>query len=197
MRPSGVTAVASTVSNAAPESARLPRCIRCQSVMHPSTAEYWHIGAMMIRSTSSSSPTRSGLNRVLILITWCGRSANHSCLLGGLKRTLPGELSPELDALASVEPGVHRILARAQHRKCQTHERTRAMVGVERCARECEPPLDQHLDCCGEWRPESEQQENAIGSSCKCQWNAAHEFVGHKEQGSGCCDSQQQEATPW
>ena len=49
MRPSGVTAVASMVSSAAPDSARCPRWITCQSVAHPSTAEYWHIGAITIR----------------------------------------------------------------------------------------------------------------------------------------------------
>src|SRR6266446_5729094 len=66
MRASGRTAVASMVSNAAPESARWPRWMRCQSVMQPLTAEYWHIGAMTIRLANSRAPTRSGVNNALM-----------------------------------------------------------------------------------------------------------------------------------
>src|SRR5262245_49872063 len=36
--------------------------MRCQSVMHPSSAEYWHIGAMTMRLTRSRLPTRIGSN---------------------------------------------------------------------------------------------------------------------------------------
>ncbi len=50
------------VSNAAPDSASYPRWIWCQSVIQPSTAEYWHIGAITIRFASSTSPTRKGVN---------------------------------------------------------------------------------------------------------------------------------------
>jgi hypothetical protein len=53
---SGETAVASTISIAAPESARWPRWMKCQSVADPSSALYWHIGAMMMRLASRSSP---------------------------------------------------------------------------------------------------------------------------------------------
>src|SRR5690625_1773408 len=35
--------------------------MRCQSVMQPSTAEYWHIGAITMRLASSSLPTVKGL----------------------------------------------------------------------------------------------------------------------------------------
>ena len=49
MRPSAETAVASTISRPAPDSARWPRWIRCQSPAEPSFAEYWHIGAMTMR----------------------------------------------------------------------------------------------------------------------------------------------------
>src|SRR6185437_10202402 len=63
MRPSGVTAVASMVRSAAPESARWPRWITCQSVMQPSSAEYWHIGAITIRLARRRLPTSSGVNR--------------------------------------------------------------------------------------------------------------------------------------
>jgi hypothetical protein len=63
MRPSGVTAVASMVSSAAPEMASWPRWMRCQSLMHPSWAEYWHIGATTIRLRRFRLRTRIGVNR--------------------------------------------------------------------------------------------------------------------------------------
>ena len=66
IRPSGETAVASTISIAAPESARWPRWIRCQSVAEPSSALYWHIGAMMMRLASRSSPIWKGSKSRLI-----------------------------------------------------------------------------------------------------------------------------------
>src|SRR5690606_23171890 len=49
------------VSSAAPDSASWPKWMRCQSVMQPSTAEYWHMGAITIRLASSSLPTVKGL----------------------------------------------------------------------------------------------------------------------------------------
>src|SRR5260370_32415136 len=49
MRPSGVMPVASTIISPAPEQANWPRCMRCQSVMRPSCAEYWHIGDTTMR----------------------------------------------------------------------------------------------------------------------------------------------------
>ena len=57
IRPFADTAVASMISMPAPDSARCPRWIMCQSVALPSTAEYWHIGAMTIRLAISSSPS--------------------------------------------------------------------------------------------------------------------------------------------
>ena len=66
MRPSGVTAVASMVRRPAPESARLPRCMTCQSVAHPFSAEYWHIGAMTIRLRNVSDPIRKGVNSAIM-----------------------------------------------------------------------------------------------------------------------------------
>src|ERR1700730_903158 len=40
--------------------------MRCQSVMQPLTAEYWHIGAMTIRLANSKAPTQSGVNSALM-----------------------------------------------------------------------------------------------------------------------------------
>src|SRR5574340_1199395 len=68
MRPSGVTPVASITIIDAPESASVPRCIRCQSVIEPSTALYWHIGATVMRFASSSLPIENGVNSLLLII---------------------------------------------------------------------------------------------------------------------------------
>src|SRR5262245_47845309 len=51
----------------APESDRLPRCCRCQSVMDPSTALYWHIAAIAMRLESSMRPIDSGVNSLLVI----------------------------------------------------------------------------------------------------------------------------------
>ncbi|MCC2633832.1 MAG: hypothetical protein K0S48_1718 [Ramlibacter sp.] len=66
MRPSGDTAVASTISKPAPDTARLPRWIMCQSVAEPSSAEYWHIGAMTMRLARRRAPMEKGSNRRLM-----------------------------------------------------------------------------------------------------------------------------------
>jgi hypothetical protein len=50
----------------APERARWPRWIMCQSLAVPFVAEYWHIGAITIRFPRRRSPIRSGSNRRLI-----------------------------------------------------------------------------------------------------------------------------------
>src|SRR5262245_30692622 len=52
IRPSGVTAVASVNTSAAPPAAREPRCTKCQSLAKPSVLEYWHIGETTIRLAS-------------------------------------------------------------------------------------------------------------------------------------------------
>ena len=65
MRPCRSTWVASTITRAAPECANMPRCIRCQSLAQPSSAEYWHIGETTMRLASSRPATRKGVNKVL------------------------------------------------------------------------------------------------------------------------------------
>src|SRR5258706_13210166 len=62
MRPSRVTLVFSTTNRPAPEQAMLPRCARCQSVMEPSSAEYWHIGETTTRLGSVMPPSWMGSN---------------------------------------------------------------------------------------------------------------------------------------
>ena len=49
IRPSGVTAVASAITNPAPPTARDPKCTRCQSPTTPSVQLYWHIGETPMR----------------------------------------------------------------------------------------------------------------------------------------------------
>ena len=60
---SGRTAAASVKTSAAPPTARLPRCTRCQSEAKPSALEYWHIGETTMRLRSSTSRKRSGEKR--------------------------------------------------------------------------------------------------------------------------------------
>ncbi|MDB5862935.1 MAG: hypothetical protein JWO70_741 [Betaproteobacteria bacterium] len=67
MRPCAVTPVASMTSIAAPESERLPRCCRCQSVIEPSIALYWHIAAIVIRLVSAMGPIASGSKSLLLI----------------------------------------------------------------------------------------------------------------------------------
>ncbi len=64
MRPTADTAVASVSTAAAPPTARLPRCTRCQSVANPSSLEYWHIGDTRMRLRSGTSRNGSGSKRV-------------------------------------------------------------------------------------------------------------------------------------
>ena len=59
MRPSGETAVASTITRPAPPTARLPRCTMCQSVGRPLSLEYWHMGETKTRLEIVSSRSRS------------------------------------------------------------------------------------------------------------------------------------------
>src|SRR5436305_1607341 len=83
MRPSGVTPVASTIISPAPEQANWPTCMRCQSVMLPSSAEYWHIGDTTMRFGSVMPPSSMGVNSL-----GCG---NLDSLLGKRLADRPGE----------------------------------------------------------------------------------------------------------
>jgi len=55
MRPSGATALASTITAPAPPVARAPRWTRCQSFGTPSIDEYWHMGETQARLRNSTS----------------------------------------------------------------------------------------------------------------------------------------------
>ena len=69
MRPMASTAVASMQNIAAPDSARELIWVKCQSVAEPSTAEYWHIGATMMRLASFRSRNWIGEKSVLMRIS--------------------------------------------------------------------------------------------------------------------------------
>jgi hypothetical protein len=66
MRPMASTWVASMQNIAAPDSASELMCVKCQSLASPFTAEYWHIGATMMRLGSFSPRSWIGENRALM-----------------------------------------------------------------------------------------------------------------------------------
>lgn len=66
MRPSGATAVASATISPAPPMAWDPRWIRCQSLMTPSSAEYWHIGDTAMRFLSVMDLSVNLSNKVVM-----------------------------------------------------------------------------------------------------------------------------------
>src|SRR3954453_5635649 len=66
MRPRRSTWVISTNTSPAPEFASMPRCVMCQSPITPSAAEYWHIGATLMRLASSRPLILNGVNRALM-----------------------------------------------------------------------------------------------------------------------------------
>src|SRR6185437_6494707 len=85
MRPCRSTCVASTTTRPAPELASMPRCIRCQSVAEPSSAEYWHIGETAMRFASSRPASRIGEKRALVMGDPGRRAGRRSALLDGLQ----------------------------------------------------------------------------------------------------------------
>ncbi len=76
MRPIASTAVASMQNIAAPDSASVLMWVKCQSLASPFSAEYWHIGATMMRFSSARPRRLIGENRALMGISgWEGKSA--------------------------------------------------------------------------------------------------------------------------
>ena len=66
MRPIASTWVASMQNIAAPDSASVLIWVKCQSLASPFSAEYWHIGATMMRLASARSRNLIGENRALM-----------------------------------------------------------------------------------------------------------------------------------
>jgi hypothetical protein len=52
---------------AAPPTARLPRCTRCQSDANPAALEYWHIGLTRMRLRSVTERNANGVKRVAVM----------------------------------------------------------------------------------------------------------------------------------
>src|SRR5256884_1314053 len=66
MRPVASTAVASMQKIAAPGSAGELMWVKCQSLASPSTDEYWHIGATMMRLERLRPRSLIGVNKALM-----------------------------------------------------------------------------------------------------------------------------------
>jgi hypothetical protein len=78
MRPSGDTAAASATTRAAPPRARPARWAKCQSLIRPSSAEYWHMGETMMRflrvtSFSVKESKRAGIVLIFRLLFGCSK----------------------------------------------------------------------------------------------------------------------------
>src|SRR5262245_3278422 len=83
IRPRRSTSVISMKTSPAPELASMPRWVMCQSPTTPSLAEYWHIGATLMRLASSRPLILYGEKSALVMVkTRVGRSdggtADHS-----------------------------------------------------------------------------------------------------------------------
>src|SRR4030081_33191 len=112
MRPSGGTPVASTIVNPAPEQANCPRCMTCQSVMEPSTAEYSHIGDTTTRLGSVMPPSWMGSKSFELKESprygaatemWCSENALRNSFA---KATAPGWSPCRHIVSAATEMGV-------------------------------------------------------------------------------------------
>src|SRR6202000_2218991 len=65
---------------AAPERASVLMCVKCQSLASPLTAEYWHIGATMMRLASFRPRSSIGENRALMENPDAGRSLSSGVI---------------------------------------------------------------------------------------------------------------------
>src|SRR5262245_37063444 len=109
------------LSKAAPERARCPKWITCQSVMRPSAAEYWHIGAITMRFASSRLPTRNGVKSTLMLPPRSGVDGER-CI--GSDESQLTKLPPEVVRDLRFERGVVLLdalgLARTRDDRCRS-----------------------------------------------------------------------------
>jgi len=70
MRPIASTWVASMQNIPAPDSASELMCVKCQSLASPLSAEYWHIGATMMRLGRARLRSCIGEKRALMGMSW-------------------------------------------------------------------------------------------------------------------------------
>src|SRR5438128_2486484 len=97
MRPIASTAVASIQNTAAPESASELMWVKCQSLASPSTDEYWHIGATMMRLGKFRPRSLIGENNALMGdFRMEGRNTIASCVARRPPRLNPPLPQPSL-----------------------------------------------------------------------------------------------------
>src|SRR6478609_2045305 len=65
MRPTMLTLVISAITRPQPPMAKLPMCIKCQSLAVPSVELYWHIGETAARFASVNPRMVKGENKAL------------------------------------------------------------------------------------------------------------------------------------
>src|SRR5262245_40426595 len=145
MRPSRVTPVASTTTMPGPDSASWPRWIRCQSVIEPSSAEYWHIGDTTMRFGSVTPPSWIGVKSL-----GCGKRDSPVCeclsdflrerhrarliavqaqRVGGDRHTLAGQAG-DIALLHHRQRLLHRLRLVLDHAAGLVARRERAVVGI-------------------------------------------------------------------
>src|SRR5712675_1212838 len=97
MRPMASTWVASMQNIEAPDSASVLMCVKCQSLASPFTAEYWHIGATMMRFGSARPRSFMGDVRA---------GGRNSCLYLARRRAFLNPRKAEL-VMPDLVPGIH------------------------------------------------------------------------------------------
>src|SRR5437867_5800604 len=163
MRPSRVTWVASTISSPAPEYARWPRWMRCQSFMQPSSAEYWHIGETTMRLGSVTPPSwmgvkslgggnrdsffRKGLPERLGKRHGAGLVAVQAYRVGGNRNAPAGEAG-DIALLDHRQRLLHRLGGVLDQASRQVARRERAVVGVAAVGEDLSGDPDAGPFCC-------------------------------------------------
>src|SRR5437899_6577287 len=112
MRPMASTWVASMQNIAAPDSASVLMCVKCQSLAAPFTAEYWHIGATMMRLGSARPRSLIGENRALMGMSGLGGS--NSRLYLARRRAFLNRLTVRFQDAANANQVVFIVIARSQ-----------------------------------------------------------------------------------
>ncbi len=122
IRPASSTPVASTISIPAPDIAKVPKCIACQSVALPSTAEYWHMGLTTIRLGSVTERSENGVNNWLVIfkkvltIKTGGMHYRRACFIRGLLTTqLPKRIFQNRAAYRQSRLFKHAFIQHAMH----------------------------------------------------------------------------------
>src|SRR3954465_15013862 len=188
MRPRLSTSVISTNTSPAPEFASMPRCVMCQSPITPSAAEYWHIGATLMRLVSSRPLILNGVNRALMGLSGMdGDEGEMRVSNGGPERSSQPRYGQRQRLRARHQRVDHQILIRrvrlAADRPDRAHGRGAARGGeaVTRAAA-AELAFDLEADVARATRIVLEQtlriwrldQRLELACDCKCRAGARH-----------------------